>query len=236
MPSSWSDGRLGGLAEEGVVYVQDVGSQLVARLLARPGTSGRILDACAAPGGKALLIGDVLRDSSGRVVAAEAALRRLGTLGRLRDRWGATNVFPLGADARRPPFATPFDGVLVDAPCSGLGTLARHPDIRWSLRAEDLARQGRRQQEILEALAPLVRPGGRLVYATCSVEDEENEGVVGPLSRGPPRVDPRGASRLGGPLRRRRFRPHGPFRARGRRLLCRGPPAWSLRKRGGGMW
>jgi 16S rRNA (cytosine967-C5)-methyltransferase len=175
------DGHLGGLADEGVVYVQDVGSQLVARLLARAGTSGRVLDACAAPGGKALLLGDVLRESSGRVFAAEAALRRLGTLSRLRERWGAANVFPLGADARQPPFATLFDGALVDAPCSGLGTLARHPDIRWSLRREDLPRQSRRQREILEAIASLVRPGGRLVYSTCSVEDEENGEVVGPF-------------------------------------------------------
>src|SRR5207245_9816991 len=73
-------------------------------------------------------------------------------------------------------FRAPFDAVLLDAPCSGLGTLGRNPDLRW--RRPDLARHARRQRQLLEGLAPLVRPGGRLVYATCSLEPEENEGVV----------------------------------------------------------
>jgi 16S rRNA (cytosine967-C5)-methyltransferase len=90
-------------------------------------------------------------------------------------------VAVVGADALRPPFRGDFDVVLVDAPCSGLGTLARRPDIRWRLQPRDVARHAGRQRAMLEALSPLVRTGGRLVYATCSVEDEENEGVVEPF-------------------------------------------------------
>jgi 16S rRNA (cytosine967-C5)-methyltransferase len=170
-------GPVGALAERGLVYVQDLGSQLVARLAVAP---GRILDACAAPGGKALLVADEI-GTAGRVVAAEAVPRRLRTLAALRVRWSADDVLLVGADGRRPPFRAPFEVILVDAPCSGLGTLARHPDIRWRLRPTDLPRQARRQGALLEALAPLVRPGGLLVYATCSVEDEENEGVIEPF-------------------------------------------------------
>jgi 16S rRNA (cytosine967-C5)-methyltransferase len=171
------DGRPGPLAERGILYVQDAGSQLVASLVA---SAGRVLDACAAPGGKALLVADAGGDAT-RVVAAEASLRRLATLVRLRARWGAANVLPLAADALRPPFGAAFDAVLLDAPCSGLGTLARHPDIRWRVAPEDLARHAARQRALLESVAPLVRLGGRLVYAVCSVEPEENEDVVGPF-------------------------------------------------------
>ncbi len=177
VPEAWQliSGRLLALAREGRVYVQDRSSQLVARLAAVPGL---ILDACSAPGGKALLLADAL-GPSGRVIAGEAAPRRLRTLTALCRLWGATNVFAIGADARRPPFRGAFDAVLLDAPCSGLGTLARHPDIRWRLRSRDVDRHAKRQYELLASLAPLVKPGGRLVYATCSIEDEENEGVVG---------------------------------------------------------
>jgi 16S rRNA (cytosine967-C5)-methyltransferase len=179
-------GRPGPLADEGLLYVQDLGSQVVARLASLPGS---VLDACAAPGGKALLLGDALADA-GRVFAGEASSRRRRTLARLTRRWGAPNVHVLGADARRPPFSRPFEGVLVDAPCSGLGTLAGHPDIRWRLRPTDVERHAVRQREILEALAPLVRPGGRLVYATCSVEDEENQGIVEPFLESHPDFTP----------------------------------------------
>jgi len=181
VPDAWElvSGRLVDLAREGRVYVQDRSSQLVARLAALPGLT---LDACSAPGGKALLLADVL-GASGRVIAGEAVPRRLRSLVAQSRLWGPTNLFPLGADAREPPFRTSFDAVLLDAPCSGLGTLARHPDIRWRLRPRDVLRHAKRQRELLAGLAPLVRPGGRLVYATCSIEDEENEGVVGPFLR-----------------------------------------------------
>jgi len=181
-------GRLGPLAARGLLYVQDAASQLVARLAA---DEGRVLDACAAPGGKALLMAD-LGATRSRVIAAESSRRRLATLVRLRSRWGATNVIPLAADALRPPFAVAFDTVLLDAPCSGLGTLARNPDIRWRLAPDDLARHAARQAALLESLAPLVRPGGRLVYATCSVEPEENDGVVGPFLEAHPEFESEG--------------------------------------------
>jgi 16S rRNA (cytosine967-C5)-methyltransferase len=87
-------------------------------------------------------------------------------------------VHAVGADALRPPFVAPFDTVLLDAPCSGLGTIGRHPDIRWRCGPGEPDRQARRQRLLLESLAPLVKAGGRLVYATCSSEPEENEQVV----------------------------------------------------------
>ena len=179
LPEVWevTAGPLAELAARGLIYVQDLGSQMVARLAAAPGT---VLDACAAPGGKALLVADEIAPA-GRVVAAEVAPRRLRTLLALQKRWGAGNLLVVGADGLRPPFRRSFDTVLVDAPCSGLGTLARHPDIRWRLGPEDVERHARRQRALLDALVPLVRPGGRLVYATCSVEDEENEGVLQPF-------------------------------------------------------
>jgi 16S rRNA (cytosine967-C5)-methyltransferase len=173
-----AEGRVADLAERGVLYVQDAASQLVARLAA---AEGLVLDACAAPGGKSLLIGD-LGDARVRVVAVEVSRRRLATLVRLGSRWGAANVFPVAADASRPPFdAASFDSVLLDAPCSGLGTLARNPDVRWRLAPQDLPRHAARQRALLEAVSPLVRPGGRLVYAVCSGEPEETDEVVRPF-------------------------------------------------------
>jgi 16S rRNA (cytosine967-C5)-methyltransferase len=205
-----SAGRVTEAARLGRLYPQDRSSQLVARLAARPGL---VLDACAAPGGKSLLLGDVLGGSA-TVFAAEAVPRRLRTLASLVARWGSTNVLPLGADARHPPFRTRFDSVLLDAPCSGLGTIGRHPDIRWRLQPRDLARHTRRQAEILEALAPLVKEGGRIVYATCSLEPEENEGVVAPFLEAhrefAPEQLPDGTARYAaGPFLRTRPEEHG---------------------------
>jgi 16S rRNA (cytosine967-C5)-methyltransferase len=157
-----------------VLYLMDQGSQMAGRLAARAGT---VLDACAAPGGKAMLMAD-LAGGDGRVVACDVAGGRVSELEHRVRRWGCPNVHVVRADAGRPPFRGPFDAVLLDAPCSGLGTIGRHPDIRWKVRPQDLEVQSRRQQALLSALAPLVRPGGALVYSTCSSEPEENEQPV----------------------------------------------------------
>jgi 16S rRNA (cytosine967-C5)-methyltransferase len=169
-------GRAAELATAGVIYLQDTGSQMAAQLAARP---GRVLDACAAPGGKALALAD-LAAGAGSVVALEASPRRLRALAGLARRWGS-DVRCLGGDALRPPFSARFDAVLLDAPCSGLGTLGRHPDIRWRMREPDILLHAERQARLLESAAGLVRPGGRLVYSVCSGEPEEGEAVVGPF-------------------------------------------------------
>lgn len=176
VPGAWqaSDSLPARLLDEGAAYVQDQGSQMVGRLA---GARGRILDACAAPGGKSTLMADD-EASTRTVVAAEASMERARRLAALVARWGSPNVHVATADALRPPFRQPFDVVLLDAPCSGLGTIGRNPDIRWRARAGDLDRQATRQRALLEALAPLVARGGRLVYSTCSSEPEENEAVV----------------------------------------------------------
>jgi len=164
---AWREGRLA---------FQGEASQLVTTLLAlAPGD--RLLDACAAPGGKAVQAAALL-EGRGLVVALD---RRPGGVRRVRDeavRLGAACVEAAVGDARRPPFARPFDAVLVDAPCSGLGTLRRHPELRWRRRAEDIARLAALQREILAGAAPLVRAGGVLVYAVCTLAREENEDVV----------------------------------------------------------
>jgi 16S rRNA (cytosine967-C5)-methyltransferase len=176
VPESWeaTAGRPADVATRAAIYLQDQGSQLVARLAARP---GRVLDACAAPGGKSTLIADAIGDSVA-VTAADASQGRVRSMARLVARWGSTNVRVLAADAMMPPFGVRFDAVLLDAPCSGLGTLGRHPDIRWRTSENDLQRQTRRQSALLDSVAALVAPGGLLVYATCSAETEENEGPV----------------------------------------------------------
>lgn len=176
VPGAWLGQRvpIQPLLREAVLYLQDQGSQLVAHLAATPGI---LLDACASPGGKTTLLADLL-DDKGWVVAADASVRRVRLLNGLVARWGCRNVRVVAADAHRPPFREGFHSILLDAPCTGLGTLGRHPDIRWRSRAEDLQRQSHRQGALLASLAKLVKKGGRLVYATCSSEPEENDEVV----------------------------------------------------------
>jgi 16S rRNA (cytosine967-C5)-methyltransferase len=152
------------------LIIQDEASQLVA-LLVGQGTA--ILDCCAAPGGKSRIIAEQNPDSM--IVALELHLHRAALLRKLV---AADNVRVIAADARQVPLDKKFDRVLVDAPCSGTGTLARNPEIKWRLNVEDITRLQAYQLEILSAAMNHVAPHGRLIYSTCSLEPEENERVV----------------------------------------------------------
>jgi len=163
--------------DEGWFVVQDEGSQLLA-MLAGVELPARVLDACASPGGKATALAARL-PPGGLLVACDVRDRRIELLRRTVAATGAPNIRLVQADLLRPlPFAPVFGCVFVDAPCSGLGTLRRDPDIKWRRCPEDLALFAARQQTMLRRAAAVVRPGGRLVYATCSSEPEENESVA----------------------------------------------------------
>jgi 16S rRNA (cytosine967-C5)-methyltransferase len=164
--------------EQGWFVVQDEASQLVA-LLASPRGAARVLDTCASPGGKSTAIAASMQ-GRGLVVACDIRTRRIELLRRTIAATGAPNVRVVQADLLKPlPFSRPFDLVVVDAPCSGLGTLRRDPDIRWRRREHDLIALAAAEITMLQHAAAAVAPGGRLVYATCSSEPEENEGVAG---------------------------------------------------------
>ncbi len=163
--------------KESWIAIQDEASQAVAQLVsAVPGNT--ILDLCAAPGGKTLLL-SLAAGPQGHVVAAELHSHRARAMAERFERAGVRNVEVTTLDGAQPlPFEQPFDRILVDAPCSGTGTLARHPEIRWRLRAEDLADLHARQVGLLRNALPGLAADGRLVYSTCSLEPEENELVV----------------------------------------------------------
>jgi 16S rRNA (cytosine967-C5)-methyltransferase len=165
---------------EGKVEVQDEGSQLLAYLVA-PRRREMVVDFCAGAGGKTLALGALMR-SEGRVYAFDTAEKRLSNLKPRLKRSGLSNVHPQliegTADARVKRLASKIDRVLVDAPCSGLGTVRRNPDLKWRQKPEGVVEMAAKQRAILEAAARLIKPGGRLVYATCSLLQEENEAVV----------------------------------------------------------
>jgi len=165
---------------DGKVEVQDEGSQLLAYLVA-PRRREMVVDFCAGAGGKTLALG-VLMHSEGRLYAFDTAAKRLANLRPRLRRSALSNVHPqliAGAgDARVKRLAAKIDRVLVDAPCSGLGTLRRNPDLKWRQRPQSVTEMAHKQRVILEAAAGLLKPGGRLVYATCSLLQEENEAVV----------------------------------------------------------
>jgi 16S rRNA (cytosine967-C5)-methyltransferase len=158
------------LFRNGQIAIQDEGSQLVAALV---GDGKRLLDCCAAPGGKTGALAARLPEAE--IFAAELHPHRARLLRRLAPQ---PNVHVVTADALALPFAADFDRVLADVPCSGTGTLARNPEIKWRLKPEDLHDLQLRQTGILRAAMRHVAPGGRLVYSTCSLEPEENEQVV----------------------------------------------------------
>jgi 16S rRNA (cytosine967-C5)-methyltransferase len=165
------------LAHSGAFVVQDEASQLVG-LFAGATSGERILDACASPGGKTTQMAAATADS-GLIVATDVRGRRIELLARTVASSGAQSIRVVRANARGvAPFHAVFDAVLVDAPCSGLGTIRRDPDVRWRRAEADLAGLAEAQRDMLERLAAVVRPGGRLVYSTCSSEPEENERVV----------------------------------------------------------
>ena len=136
-----------------------------------------MLDACASPGGKTTAIAAAMQDE-GLVVATDVRGRRVGLLARTVRLSGARSVKIVQADAAALPLTASFDWVLLDVPCSGLGTIRRDPDVRWRESEADLARLAEAQRRMLAETARVLRPGGRLVYSTCSSEPEENEGVV----------------------------------------------------------
>ena len=163
--------------DAGWFVVQDEASQLIPLLAgARPGP--RVLDTCASPGGKTTALAAAMR-GEGLLVACDVRSRRMDLLRRTVTRCGAANVRLVQADLLAPlPFSQPFGCVLVDAPCSGLGTLRRDPDIRWRRRESEIATLAAAELRMLGHAAAVVAPGGRLIYATCSSEPEEDEAVA----------------------------------------------------------
>jgi 16S rRNA (cytosine967-C5)-methyltransferase len=164
------------LAEEGLFVVQDEASQLVSLMsLAVPGE--RVLDACASPGGKTLAMAAAVAPS-GQVIAADARPRRMALLRQTLETAGVAAPLVQLDRAAGAPFGSVIDVVFVDAPCSGLGTIRRDPEIRWRRQPDDLPVFAARQRQMLARAGAAVKPGGRLVYATCSSEPEENDEVV----------------------------------------------------------
>jgi 16S rRNA (cytosine967-C5)-methyltransferase len=168
------------LFKEGAIEVQDEGSQVLAQLLgARRGEM--VVDFCAGAGGKTLAIGAIMRNT-GRLYAFDVSEKRLTKLKPRLARSGLSNVHPVviahERDAKVKRLAGKIDRVLVDAPCSGMGTLRRNPDVKWRQQPEGIAELTEKQASILDGAARLVKFGGRLVYATCSLLDEENDAIV----------------------------------------------------------
>ena len=158
------------LFRSGKIAIQDEGSQLIAALV---GEGKRVLDCCAAPGGKTAALAMSLPEAE--IFATELHPHRSRLL---RQMASQSNVHVFTADAQRLPFGADFDRVLVDVPCSGTGTLARNPEIKWRLNPEDIHDLQQRQISILRSVLRHVAPGGRLVYSTCSLEQEEDEQVI----------------------------------------------------------
>jgi len=168
------------LFKEGAIEVQDEGSQLLAQIVgAKRGEM--VVDFCAGAGGKTLALGALMRNT-GRLYAFDISEKRLAKLKPRLARSNLSNVHPVliahENDSKVKRLAGKIDRVLVDAPCSGLGTLRRNPDVKWRQTLEGVGELNVKQISILNGAARLVKPGGRLVYATCSLLDEENDAIV----------------------------------------------------------
>ena len=167
--------------QEGLFEVQDEASQLVAELCAPP-VRGTVVDACAGAGGKTLALG-ALMEGKGRLIALDIGARKLEELRKRARRAGIHNVQALEIDETSWPdpvlaLAGKIDRVLIDAPCSGIGALRRNPEARWRLAESDIERLRTQQESLLSRALELIGPGGRVIYATCTILDEENEQVV----------------------------------------------------------
>ncbi|HEY7168464.1 MAG TPA: 16S rRNA (cytosine(967)-C(5))-methyltransferase RsmB [Candidatus Binatia bacterium] len=162
--------------DEGLFQVQGEASQLIPYLLA-PTKGERILDACAAPGGKATHIAEMMNDT-GEVVAIDISRTGIRKITENTKRLGLRSVRAVETDASELVDQAQFDRILVDAPCSGFGTLRSHPEIKWNRGEVDIRRLTALQGKILEKVLSYLKPGGVLVYSTCTLIEEENEGIV----------------------------------------------------------
>lgn len=158
-----------GAFKKGLFFVQDPAATLVSEYAAIP-EAAEVADLCAAPGGKSI----ELSRTAKKVFAGDKSVQRLQRLLANERRLETTNIYPFVADARNPAIR-PVDAVLIDVPCTGTGTFRRHPDARWRLKVSDLAVMAALQKTILRAASRVVKPGGLLVYSTCSLEPEEND-------------------------------------------------------------
>lgn len=184
------------LFTDGKIEVQDEGSQLLAQLVA-PRRGEMVADFCAGAGGKSLAMGALMR-SSGRIYAFDVSEKRLQNLGTRLKRSGLSNLHSQLISSENDPklkrLNGKFDRVLVDAPCSGLGTLRRNPDLKWRQTPNDIVELAAKQKAILERAAKLVKGGGKLVYATCSLLQEENEHIVEAFLAAHPEFKPMNAA------------------------------------------
>ncbi len=183
---------------EGAVEVQDEGSQLLAYLVA-PRRGEMVADFCAGAGGKTLALA-MLMHGTGRIYAMDVSAKRLRELAPRAARAGISNVHPVvladEGDVRARRLSGKLDRVLVDAPCSGFGTLRRNPDLKWRHDAVAVTELAAKQARILNAAARLLKPGGRLVYATCSILPEENEAVADAFAASHPEFKPLSCAQL----------------------------------------
>ncbi|MBU9720400.1 MULTISPECIES: 16S rRNA (cytosine(967)-C(5))-methyltransferase RsmB [Bacillaceae] len=176
-----SKGSLAGTSafSDGLITIQDEGSMLVAHIMS-PQKGETILDACAAPGGKSTHIAEMM-ENTGEVVSLDIHKHKVGLIDQQVKRLGLKNIHTEVMDARHAGKkfeAESFDRILIDAPCSGLGVIQRKPDLKWTKSADDVKRLSQIQLAILDAVWPLLKQGGRLVYSTCTVDMEENHEVI----------------------------------------------------------
>ncbi|MEI6350360.1 MAG: 16S rRNA (cytosine(967)-C(5))-methyltransferase RsmB [Verrucomicrobiota bacterium] len=174
---------------QGLCYVQDPSTLMACELLA-PQPGEKVLDACAAPGGKTSYMAELMRNE-GRIYACDSSRSRLDRLHENLQRLGITNTEVQRVDwlSRPLPFGNEtFDRILVDSPCSNTGVIRRRVDVRWRLNPADFEQMPRKQRQILETLVPLLKPGGTLVYSTCSLELEENEQLAEQFAQSTPEV------------------------------------------------